>query len=70
MDIDNEIRSYMTRKGKSASQVAREIGTTPQNLNKKLANQSLKYKEAHEIAGHLGYEIVWKERESTKPPEQ
>lgn len=61
MDINNEIRSYIIKKGKSVSQLAREMNTTPQNLNKKLANHSIRYREAHEIAERLGYKIVWVE---------
>ncbi len=70
MDINNEIRSYIVKKGKSVSQLAREMGTTPQNLNKKLSNHSIKYREVQEIATHLGYKINWTEEEKAKPPEQ
>lgn len=62
MDVNNIIRSYIARKGKSVSQVARELGTTPQNLNRKISNRSIKYRDVYEIADNLGYEIVWRNK--------
>lgn len=68
MCIDDTIRGYMKMKGKSATQVAKELGWTPQNFNKKLLNKTVKYSEADKVAKHLGYKIVWVEDETAKPP--
>lgn len=70
MDVNNKIRGYIRMRGKSVTKLAEEIGTSSQALNRKLSNESIKYKDAAEIAEHLGYEIIWVDKEKLKPPEQ
>ena len=70
MDISKEIRGHAAKKGVSISKIARDTGTTPQNLNRKLSSQSIKYREAHAIARYLGYEITWQDTERPQADNQ
>ncbi len=53
MNIRNEIKAYIIRTGWSSS---------VSNLSAKLQRESLRYKEAIQIADVLGYDIVWVKR--------
>jgi len=68
MTIKNEIKSHIVKTGKTMVDVVKEINatrpfdkqTSTQNLSNKLARETLKYKEALEIAHVIGYKIEWK----------
>lgn len=65
MSIRDEIKGYASLAGKTLKFLYEELDklhnreTTYQNFVKKLARESLSYKEVKEIAEILGYEIVW-----------
>jgi len=68
MTIKNEIKSRIIEAGRSMIDVVNEINekrpsdrqTSAQNLSNKLTRETLKYKEAQEIADVIGYSIEWK----------
>lgn len=68
MTIKDEIKSRIVEAGRSMVDVVNEINTkrpsdkqtSAQNLSNKLARETLKYKEAQEIADVIGYSIEWK----------
>jgi hypothetical protein len=63
MSISNEIKGYIITAGQSIQGVAGLLGITRQSLYTKLNNESIRYKDAQEIARLLGYEIQWVKRE-------
>ena len=65
MNIRNEIKAYIVREGFTMSElVAEQYGWSPSvpNLSDKLRRESLRYKEAVELADALGYDLVWQKR--------
>ena len=68
MTIKDEIKSRIVEAGRSMVDVVSEINakrpldkqTSAQNLSNKLTRETLKYKEAQEIAEVIGYKIEWK----------
>ena len=69
MNIRNEIKAQIVRAGMTMQQVvdllSDEYGWSDSvsNFSAKLSRESLRYKEALELAQVLGYEIVWKKKE-------
>ena len=69
MNVKNEIKSIIVRSGMTMQQVVdllyEEYGWSDSlsNFSAKLSRESLRYKEALELAQVLGYEIVWKKKE-------
>ena len=67
-NIRNEIKAYIVREGFTMSELveklAEQYGWSPSvpNLSDKLRRESLRYKEAVELADALGYDLVWKKR--------
>ena len=70
MEIKNEIKSYITRKGKTLTEVVNLLNSKHQanednkpqtvaNLSNKLTRGTIKYIEVKEIADILGCEIKW-----------
>ena len=68
MNIRNEIKAYIVREGFTMSELveklAEQYGWSPSvpNLSAKLRRESLRYKEAVELADALGYDLVWQKR--------
>jgi hypothetical protein len=67
-DVKNEIRSTIVREGMTMKRIveimARDYHWSPslQNFTDKLRRDSLRYREAIELADALGYDIVWQKR--------
>ena len=65
MGIKEDIKSIIVKSGFSIIQVSEELNkkfnrnTTPQNLYKKINNETLKFKDVIEIADVIGYECQW-----------
>lgn len=55
MDIKKLWQHWVVELGKSSSEVAREVGQSPANLNKKIANESIKAAELGTILEKYGY---------------
>ena len=70
MNIRNEIKAYIVREGFTMSELVEKLteqyGWSPSvpNLSDKLRRESLRYKEAVELADALGYDLVWQKRRS------
>ena len=68
--VRNEIKSYIIRAGMTMNEVvellADEYGwsSSVPNLSGKLKRESLRYREAVELADVLGYDLVWSLRKS------
>ncbi len=68
MNIRNEIKSYIIRTGWTMLNLVEELSerygwsSSVSNLSAKLRRESLRYKEAIQIADVLGYDIVWVKR--------
>ncbi|MDO5151900.1 MAG: LLM class flavin-dependent oxidoreductase [Eubacteriales bacterium] len=68
MNIRNEIKSYIIRTGWTTLNLVEELSqqygwsSGVSNLSAKLQRESLRYKEAIQIADVLGYDIVWVKR--------
>ena len=64
MDIRNEIKAYIVREGVTMSEVVDRLvyeydwSSSVPNLSGKLRRESLRYKEAKELADVLGYDLV------------
>lgn len=54
MTIEQQINMALAYKGISQAELARKIGTTPANLNKKIKRDTLTKKEMEKIARALG----------------
>jgi hypothetical protein len=69
LSIRDEIKSMIIKSGWTMSDLVRALNEkysrndSVQNLSNKLSRQTLKYKEAQEIAEIIGYEIRWEKKE-------
>lgn len=54
MTIEQKIKMALSYTGISQSELARKLGTTPQNFNQKLKRNSLTKEEMEQIAKALG----------------
>lgn len=54
MTIEQKIKMALSYAGISQSELARRIGTTPQNLNQKVKRNTITKEEMEEIASALG----------------
>ena len=67
-DMRNEIKAYIVRQGMTMQEVvdllADEYGWSDSvsNLSNKLQRESLRYREAVQLADVLGYELVWQKK--------
>lgn len=65
MSIRDEIKGKIVQAGWSMSDVVKALSEkqgridTVQNLSNKLTRETLRYKDAQEIAEVIGYTIVW-----------
>ena len=70
MSMKNEIKSYIIRSGYTMQYAVDRLhdeygwSRSVPNLSGKLARESLRYREAVELANVLGYEIVWQRRDA------
>ena len=68
MNIRNEIKAYIVREGFTMSELVEKLAeqygwsSSVPNLSDKLRRESLRYKEAVELADALGYNLVWQKR--------
>lgn len=68
MNTRNEIKSYIVREGLTMSEVVERLSdeygwsSSVPNLSGKLRRDSLRYREAKELADVMGYELVWKKQ--------
>ena len=68
MNIRNEIKAYIVREGFTMSELVEKLAEQYEwspsvpNLSDKLRRESLRYKEAVELADALGYDLVWQKR--------
>lgn len=68
MTTRNEIKSYIVREGLTMSEVVERLSdeygwsSSVPNLSGKLRRDSLRYREAKELADVMGYELVWKKQ--------
>lgn len=68
MNYRNEIKSYIVRAGFTMQEVVDRLSDdygwsdSGSNLSGKLRRESLRYKEAVQLADVLGYELVWQKR--------
>ena len=69
MNIKNQIKVQIMYAGFTMAEVVDALSTeygwsdSLSNFSAKLSRESLRYKEALELAEVLGYEIVWKKKE-------
>lgn len=69
MNVKNEVKSYLMREGVTMQDILKRLekqygwSKSISNLSGKLQRETLRYREALEIADVLGYEIVWKKKE-------
>lgn len=69
MNIKNQIKAQIMFAGFTMAEVVDALSTeygwsdSLSNFSAKLSRESLRYKEALELAEVLGYEIVWKKKE-------
>ena len=68
--IEEQIKSLTIREGLTLKELVERLAklfgrsSSLSNFSNKLTRESLRYNEAQEIAEALGYEIVWKKKES------
>ena len=68
MNVRNEVKSHLVCEGVTMQDVLAKLehqygwSRSISNLSGKLQRETLRYKEAVELADVLGYEIVWKKR--------
>ena len=63
MDVKREWQHFLIDVGKTGADVAREIGQSPQNLNKKIVNETIRLVEFAEILEHYGYTLAITKKE-------
>ena len=68
MNVRNEVKSYLVCEGVTMQDVLGKLeqqygwSRSISNLSGKLQRETLRYKEAVELADVRGYEIVWKKK--------
>lgn len=63
MGIRKDFSVALAKKELKQAEAARILGVSPQVLNRKLVNGSMKYDEALAYAEKLGFEIIWIEKQ-------
>ena len=69
-DMRNEIKAYIMRQGMTMQEVVDILADvygwsdSVSNLSNKLQRESLRYKEAVQLADALGYDIQWVQRKN------
>ena len=68
MNTRNEIKSYLVREGMTMTGIVEKLAdqygwsASIPNLSGKLRRDSLRYREAVDLADALGYDIIWQRR--------
>ena len=72
MDTRNQIKSYIVREGMTMADLVEKLAdqygwsASVPNLSGKLRRDSLRYREAVELADALGYDIIWQRRREVR----
>ena len=72
MNIRNEIKAQIIRAGFTMQELVDRLADeydwsdSVSNLSAKLQRESIRYKEVVELAGVLGYDIVWQKRRDNR----
>lgn len=72
MDTRNEIKSYIVLEGWTMADLVEKLAeqyswsASVPNLSGKLRRDSLRYREAVELADALGYDIIWQRRREVR----
>ena len=72
MSIRNEIKAQIIRAGFTMQEVVDRLAEehdwsdSVSNLSAKLQRESIRYKEVVELAGALGYDLIWQKRRGNK----
>ncbi len=72
MDTRNEIKSYIVREGMTMAELIEKLAeqyswsASVPNFSGKLRRDSLRYREAIELADALGYDIIWRRRKEVR----
>ena len=72
MNIRNEIKAQIVRAGFTMQELVDRLADeydwsdSVSNLSAKLQRESIRYKEAVELANVLGYDIVWQKRRDNR----
>lgn len=72
MDTRNEIKSRIVREGMTMAEIVEKLAdqygwsASVPNLSGKLRRNSLRYREAVELADALGYDIVWQHQKEVR----
>lgn len=59
LTISEKIKVLLKRKGITAKELAARLGTTPQNLQNKLARDNFKFSDIVEISEAIGVRFVY-----------
>jgi len=68
MNVRNEIKAHIVREGFTISELVKKLAeqygwsSSVPNFSDKLRRESLRYREAVELADALGYDLVWQKR--------
>ena len=68
MNVKGEIKSYIVREGLTIREVLERLChekgwcSSLSNFSDKLRRETIRYREAKELAEILGYEIVWNKK--------
>lgn len=62
-DLQKQWSNFLIDLGKSGTEVACELGTSQQNLNKKFRNATIKYLEFANILEKYGYHLKIEKKE-------
>ncbi len=71
-DMRNEIKAYIVRQGMTMQEVVDLLADvygwsdSVSNLSNKLQRESLRYREAVQLADVLGYELVWQKKREAR----
>ena len=68
-ELRNEIKAYIVREGMTMQEVVDRLAeefdwsNSVSNLSNKLQRESLRYRDAVQLADLLGYDLVWQKRQ-------
>ncbi len=68
-ELRNEIKAYIVREGMTMQEVVDRLAeeydwsNSVSNLSNKLQRESLRYRDAVQLADVLGYDLVWQKRQ-------
>ncbi len=59
MSVREEVKILLLKENKTMVYLAKELGTTPDNLSHKLSKGTLRFEDVERIAEILGYKIIF-----------